>query len=193
MGLFMGKRLNMIPSWHQIPQEVIDIIKEKDPSLMIEVGSWKGYSADLWLQNTNAFLYCVDTWLGALEFMDSTDPVADLKLFEGYPTVYWDFRENMKRWDGRYRAIPQTSLIAARYFSSKNIEADCIYIDASHEYEDVKTDITVYAPLLNKNGFLFGDDYAYEWPGVVRAVNEYCVENLLQLTVVDRYWFLRGF
>jgi hypothetical protein len=52
-----------------------------------------------------------------------------------------------------------------------NVIADLIYIDGSHEYEDVISDIDSYLPLVRKGGIFFGDDY-YGWPGVAKAVDE---------------------
>jgi hypothetical protein len=50
---------------------------------------------------------------------------------------------------------------------------DIIYIDASHDYESVKTDILSWFPKLKTGGIICGDDYITGWPGVVRAVNEF--------------------
>jgi predicted O-methyltransferase YrrM len=48
--------------------------------------------------------------------------------------------------------------------------AQLIYIDGSHEYEDVKADCRNYWPLLQEGGVMFGDDF--DWPTVAQAVRE---------------------
>lgn len=55
---------------------------------------------------------------------------------------------------------------------------DLVYIDASHEYEDVKKDLSISFTKVKKHGFICGHDYEINrFPGVVKAVNEFC-ENL---------------
>ena len=76
----------------------------------------------------------------------------------------------------------------------KKFEADFIYIDASHEYEDVKRDIKLYENLLSPGGYLFGHDFLPRWPGVVKAVLEFAVENhftLLRNPVDPIIWVLK--
>jgi hypothetical protein len=67
------------------------------------------------------------------------------------------------------------------------IRADLIYLDGSHDYEDVACDIAAYRPLLTPGGVLFGDDYD-TWVDVRQAV-EGCGDAF---RVEDgRYWVLR--
>ncbi len=51
-------------------------------------------------------------------------------------------------------------------------EMDCIYIDASHEYEDVLQDILLSLTKIKKGGFICGHDYNNDTLGVIRAVKE---------------------
>ena len=53
------------------------------------------------------------------------------------------------------------------------MQADAIYLDASHEYESVVADLVAYWRVLRPGGVLIGDDFDSSWPGVVRAVNEF--------------------
>jgi predicted O-methyltransferase YrrM len=50
---------------------------------------------------------------------------------------------------------------------------DFVYIDASHEYDDLVADIKAWLPKLNKGGIMAGDDYGVGvHPDVKRAVDE---------------------
>ena len=51
-----------------------------------------------------------------------------------------------------------------------------IYIDGSHEYQDVLDDIKSWYPKVKSGGIMYGDDYPY-FDGVRRAVDEYFGDN----------------
>lgn len=55
------------------------------------------------------------------------------------------------------------------------------YIDASHKYEDVRTDIEGWWPLLREGGILAGHDFCDEHPGVVQAVTEFAHFHILDV------------
>ena len=53
----------------------------------------------------------------------------------------------------------------------ENIKFDFIYIDGNHQYKFVKYDIENYYKLLNKSGYLIGDDYRIST--VQKAVHDF--------------------
>jgi hypothetical protein len=62
---------------------------------------------------------------------------------------------------------------------------DMIYIDAGHEYEDVKKDLLASFPKVKPNGYICGHDYEMNrFPGLFRAVNEFCQENNLKISCI---------
>jgi hypothetical protein len=139
----------------------------------------------------------VDTWLGALEFWVGDlagTRERDLRLKYGYPSVYYQFLSNVIH-AGLQDVIvpfPNTSLIGARYFKSLGVVADLVYVDASHDYEDVLLDLYAYYPLISSGGVMFGDDYNSGWPGVMGAVDEFARVQGLVLEVLDgNFWVIR--
>jgi len=51
---------------------------------------------------------------------------------------------------------------------------DFLFIDSSHEYEDILNDIKLWYHKIKHNGIIAGHDYNIaDFPGVVKAVNEY--------------------
>ena len=82
-----------------------------------------------------------------------------------------------------------TSVIAARFFARRNIKADLIYIDGSHDYIDVKMDLLHYTHVVSENGMIFGDDYC--WEGVKQAVDEHVSDNNTRLELLDSKWIIR--
>ena len=207
----------------EMGQWIANFIKESKPELVIEVGCWTGFSSGkialslMEIGNPNSGLICVDTWLGAHEFWATENSEEgwwkkDMKLEEnyfrenhyqvlslknGFPSVYYNFLSNMYR-AGLHQKIcpfPQTSTIASRWLKNNNVKSDIIYIDASHEYDDVVADLNNYWPLLNENGIMFGDDY---WISDVRnAVNEFVSEKKIHLEFhletngLPIFWLLR--
>ena len=134
----------------------------------VEIGCWKGKSSSFMAEQImnskkDITFYCVDTWKGTLtESGHQNDPdVANDRLFEV-------FNDNMSPFAGYYNPIRSTSVEAAQQFEDNSL--DFIYIDASHEYIDVKNDIDAWFPKLKKGGTIAGDDFNSSQ--VARAVRE---------------------
>jgi hypothetical protein len=67
--------------------------------------------------------------------------------------------------------------------SLENEYLDGVYIDADHSYEAVKKDLELSFLKVKKDGYIMGHDYCEKkFPGVVTAVNEFCVKNDLKIT-----------
>ena len=169
------------------------------PRLIIEVGTWKGASALEMAARTrdlelNTQIVCVDTWLGALEFWTNhADPerFLSLQLRNGYPSVYYQFLANVchRGFQDRIIPFPQTASIAALWFRQFGIKADLIYLDGSHEEEDVYQDHGNYWEILTDKGILFGDDY--DWDGVRLAVERFAKEEKKKIEFLSDKWLLR--
>ena len=56
----------------------------------------------------------------------------------------------------------------------ENNSIDFVYIDAEHDYDSVKQDLSVWFPKVKIGGFLAGHDYNKEqFPGLVKAVCDF--------------------
>ena len=164
--------------WNSDHDVFRQIVSRYDTPTIIEIGSWHGASAITMakaLKYGFGKIYCVDTWLGALEFWTThkDTPERDLMLRNGYPQVYYHFLACVQAAgvDRFITPVPMPSIMAARWFANEKVTADVIYVDGSHEYEDVKADIIAYLPLLKLGGTMFGDDFS-AFEGVARAVEE---------------------
>ena len=166
------------------------LITAARPSLIVEVGTWKGASAIHMAKICDRLklacpVVCVDTWLGAGTQLCDKASLVDLQLRHGYPTIYYYFLANVMRsgMEARIKPFPQTSLIAARWLAAHNILADLIYVDANHDAPDVLADLEAYWPLVRPGGFLLGDDYT--WATVQAAVRQFLEHQSLgsQLTL----------
>ncbi len=175
------------------------LVERVRPRLIIEVGTWKGGSAlemaahlDR-LDMPETTLLCIDTWLGALEMWgDQTDAdrYGSLALKHGYPQLYYQFLANVCHQGMQRRIIPfpLPSVTAAQWLSLRGVRAELIYLDGSHEEEDVYADLTDYWDLLASGGVIFGDDYS--WTGVKMAVDRFAAERRLRLDQLADKWLL---
>lgn len=160
--------------WFNYP-ELYKKMVEKFPSgsKFVEIGSWKGMSSafmavEIANSGKNIDFYCVDTWEGSVEHelygIDTS-------------TLYDTFLDNMSPLQKYYKAIRARSLQAVKQFEDKSL--DFIFIDASHEYEDVRDDIIAWLPKLKDGGVIAGHDYLNpDFPGVERAVKEILGNNI---------------
>jgi len=156
-------------SFFTYPKLYSEMVKRfPNNSTFIEIGSWKGQSAaymvvEIINSKKDIKFICVDTWNGSIEHQ-SYDEISDL---------YNIFKNNMSPFKSYYTDLRLPSVEASKLFNDNSI--DFIFIDASHEYEDVKNDIIHWLPKVKKNGILSGHDYwadSDSWPGVKKAVNE---------------------
>jgi len=161
-----------------------DVIRQLRPSRILEIGSWKGASAIHMALLTQKYqipdveIVCVDTWLGSPNvWIDgpASPYYSSLMLVNGFPSIYYQFIANIIKSGVKdlVTPFPSTSSAAASFFAAKGLHFDAIYIDASHEYRDVRQDLELYWSALQPGGVLFGDDFVPAWGGVVRAVSEW--------------------
>ena len=154
--------------WFTFPELYSRMVRKfPSDSTFVEVGSWKGKSAAYMaveIENSNKDIrfYCVDTWEGSVEH-DHID----------LSNLHQTFLDNMRPVEHRYIPLKMTSLEASRKFKDNSL--DFVFLDASHEYEDVKKDILAWLPKVKPGGVLAGHDY-YEGgeyhPGVKLAADE---------------------
>ena len=179
-----------------------ELIARVRPELIVEVGTWKGQSAITMARHLQRFgcrgkILCIDTWLGTYDFWSApaiNDLHGMLGLKHGYPTVYYQFLANVLH-TGTEEIIvpyPSTSTNAARFLILHGLQPDLIYIDASHEENDVYLDIAYYWLTLRAGGVMFGDDFSPQvFPGLVDSVEAFSREQCVDLEIVDgQYWIM---
>ncbi len=135
----------------------------KTADTFVEVGSWAGRSSHAILSGSKGKVWCIDTWKGAKDPQDLTNPMAKER----------DMLEVFKKNVGHFpnlNIVVKPSVEAAKDFADGSI--DVIFIDAGHTYEEVLNDIDAWLPKVKSGGILCGHDYLPNtWMGVVDAVN----------------------
>ena len=125
---------------------------------MIEVGSYIGEST---LMFEKALICkrinCVDMW-------DKTDKytISEISKAESVFDMITSKSELIKKHKTHSRNERLKSIG----------KVDFVYIDASHNYEDVKADIAFYLPFINDGCIIAGHDFSEKFKGVQQAVVE---------------------
>jgi len=173
----------------QLLKEVEKTIeKNVDCIDIIEIGTWKGLSANKMAnlyksRNKKARIVCIDTFLGSPEHMDGEWASNGLDRVNGIPCLFETFRNNTKLLCNHETIypFPISSMEAAHFMLKKQVEVDLIYIDGSHEYESVLMDITLFWKILKKGGVMVLDDA--RWEGVERAMTEFFADKGVTIKV----------
>jgi hypothetical protein len=162
--------------WFTFAQLYTEVVNKFGPnSRFVEVGAWKGRSAAyLAVENINSGknheINIVDTWDGSPEHLDPSSWAYNKDILEDPDWLYNVFLKNVNPVINNINPIRKPSLEAVKDFEDGSL--DFVYIDAAHEYEDVKADIIAWLPKLKPTGMIAGHDYNTDAPGVKQAVDE---------------------
>jgi hypothetical protein len=162
-------------SWFTFPNLYRGMVEwaPDDGARFVEVGVWKGRSAafmgvEIANSGKNIEFYAVDHWKGSIEHQG----------FKDLKDLYEIYSENIERARPIVKDLRMPSLEAVNQFADGSL--DFVFIDGSHEYQDVKDDIRAWLPKIRKGGVLAGHDYYPlhpEFSGVNQAVEEVLGKN----------------
>ena len=99
------------------------------------------------------------------QFLKNTDSIPHLRLIEDFSDVVRD-------------QIDDSSV-------------DLLFVDGSHQYEQVKRDLKNYWPKVKTGGALLGHDYNAVHPGVIRAADEVFGKEKLTLLKNSSMWIVK--
>lgn len=179
---------NIGEDWMDFQDLYSEVVKfYPDNSHFIEVGSWKGRSSSFMgveIMNSGKKIKfdCIDPWMGDL---DTLGEVYDsfVPKNSNPDWLYLEFISNIKPVSSYINPIRLRSIQASKMYKDRSL--DFVFIDGSHEYEDVKEDIYHWYPKIKKGGIIAGHDYT-TYAGVKEAVDEFF--NLEEIKVVKSYW-----
>ena len=135
--------------------------KFSDGDIFVEIGSWKGRSACAMAANIinsgkQIKFYCVDTWRGSAEHQLGQQ-FEDIDAIKG--RLFEVFLSNTKPVKNMINIIKKESVEAAKTFEDRSLSF--VFIDASHDYENVKKDLNAWYPKVKKGGILAGHDFTF--------------------------------
>lgn len=160
-----------IQGWVTYPNFYTNIIKQSKSGFhIVEVGAWKGMSAvymgvEIINSGLDIKFDCIDTWNGSEEHLNKSSQFYE-PLLETKDGLYNHFLQNIKPVEHVVNPIRMTSLDASKLYSDESL--DCVFIDASHDYENVVNDINAWLPKVKKGRILSGHDFIY--PPVYDAI-----------------------
>lgn len=164
----------------------------KDGSHFVELGAWMGKSTSFMAieianSGKNIKFDAIDTWNGSINENLHKDIINNLN-----ETLYNKFLNNISCVSDYINPIKGYTYNVVNNYEDKSL--DFIFIDASHDYESVKKDIVDWYPKLKDNGIIAGHDYNIKnWPGVVKAVNEFFGEENVILFKKDTIsWMVKN-
>ena len=138
---------------------------------VVEVGVDRGSFANCFLSRCwNCQIYLgVDPYeeYGEMQWDRQADFLTAVDVFSKYPVAKLIRKRSIDA------ALSLSLVTETSYYNSK---FDFVYIDGSHRYEDVKSDIEAWWPLVSDKGILAGHDWAMpsgDHAGVQRAVREF--------------------
>ena len=180
-----------IQGWFDFQDLYTKIINEiPENSHIVEIGAWKGMStAYLTVEAINSGknikIDVVDLWTG-----EENNPEAftsDPEFMAYNKNIFELFKKNLSPVIGKINPIQMSSVKASKLYANNSL--DFVFIDANHEYEDVKKDIESWLPKIKSGGYIGGHDYnANSFPGVIKAVNDLFNDRF---TLIGGSWLVK--
>jgi hypothetical protein len=175
-----------LQGWHSQHPYLTRVIDEVRPTIVVEVGVWKGASVvtvarEMQRQKLDAVVIAIDTWLGSSEHYLWEKFIPDLDFEFGYPRLYHKFAANIcnEGLQDHVVPLPLDSINGFQLLKARGVRPDVLHIDAGHDYLSVMADLNAWWPQLNPGGVLIGDDYFKsflgmgKWPEVRQAFDEF--------------------
>jgi hypothetical protein len=172
-----------IDGWFTFPELYKRVVDRFSSGRFVEVGTWLGKSAsylavEIINSGKDIKLDCVDTWRGSQEHLNM-DLVKNDELYN-------QFLKNIEPVSVAINPIRMDSVEASKLYDDESI--DFVFIDASHDYENVKKDILAWYPKVKDGGVFAGHDYFSDWPGVMSAVNEFASSENYKIEANEYCW-----
>lgn len=155
-------------------KDLVDLVTDFKFSLGAEVGVERGlFSKRICRLNPQLKLYGIDCWK-VIDGYRNHVPQEKLDAF------YKETQERMGSFN--YQIIRDWSLSAVNKFADESL--DFVFIDAAHDYQNVKADIIAWARKVKPGGIVAGHDYIDQMHGVeygvIKAISEYVSENKIE-------------
>jgi predicted O-methyltransferase YrrM len=172
-----------IQGWCSFTELYSEMVAKAEPgAIFVEIGCWKGKSAAFMaveIINSGKAIkfFTVDHFKGSPNHGDNPDVAAG--RLEAIA------RANLKPVARGVEIISASSVEAAAQFEDGTV--DFLFIDGTHDYDNVKADLLAWKPKLKPGAMVAGDDA--NWRGVKEAAREVIGEiEVIEPCRKGRYW-----
>lgn len=150
-------------------EELLDRLPANKEIVGAEIGVWRGEcSRELLKARPLLTLFLIDPWKEILPG-PRRDPLRFTQ--EKCDHALGLVTDICKEYQDRGIILRKTSVEAAKHFHDESL--DFVFIDACHDYTNVKQDIIAWRPKVKKGGLITGHDYGSKrYPGLMIAVHE---------------------
>lgn len=160
-------------------EQLLELLPKR--SIGVEIGVFKGDFSKIILEVVNpSKLYLVDPWQGAIGSGDKHGQ--NMQYIDG-EKYYSEHIVREFAIDSRVQVLRAYSTVLESFNDSY---FDWAYVDGNHDYNSVKYDLDVSYRKVRKGGYILGHDYNNNFPGVVRAVDEFCKTNNLSVKYLTK-------
>lgn len=133
--------------------------------IFVEIGTWEGDSTAFMAEKIkesgkNIKFYTIDTFEPYYHTFKKETVQADYEKYLNNIEQVWEYIITLKG---------DSCEMASRFDDGS---VSFIFIDGDHRYEKIKQDILTWLPKLKPDGIIAGHDYGWNYPGVVKAVDE---------------------
>lgn len=144
---------------------------------VVEIGCWMGRSTRALGDHCPGVVFAVDHWRGSPEQQERLKD-------KGCDWLFRQFCTNLRDLINTAKVVPvrASSLQAANGLFAGMAPMDLVFIDGSHDYESVWTDITAWLPLVKVGGMICGHDGGF--PPVEMAWKELVPHACIQAQAI---------
>lgn len=156
----------------------------KDQKYIMEIGFNAGHSSELFLENTNAYIYSFDIGLHFNEYLKYGKTYINKNYPNRHTLVFGNSKESVPRF----------------FKNHQDIKFDVIFIDGGHDYDVALADLLNSKNMAHENTILIVDDVIKNNPdfvagytiGPTQAWNECLNKNIITETAVFEWSIGRG-
>ena len=163
LKFYFGYDPEKAPEGYMLPSELVWLHDNaQGKKRILEVGSWKGRSTHALCTGAakSGTVYAVDHFGGSSEVGDWTHGADADEIFRQFTSNTAQFENLIVR---RADSLEAVKDFPEGYF-------DAAFVDATHDFEHVRSDILAWRSKVKGGGLLCGHDFQLGWPGVCAAV-----------------------
>ena len=141
-----------------------------------ELGVFRGTFSERIIENCEPRrIFLVDLWSDPMDWIIN-GAIRNVSGEEAYKHVL-----RLEKYDS-VRIRRQTTLSFLCSLPDKTL--DVVYLDADHSYESVRDELAISLPRMRAGGWISGHDYCDLFPGLVKAVDEFCNLHMLKIDIL---------